>query len=224
MMNHRLRSILFILLLSFIHLRYSSSTSNITNVPSFLPTTSVPSTFKPTTRPSSQSSSQPSSEPSSQPSNQPTEQPSSLPTSQPTDQCNDCLVGEYYVGRSIKNGHCLGCQKCPSGYSCLGHCHSPVPCSIGQYQSSYGNSSCSDCSPGTYNLYEAQSSCLICPEGYHCADGSHEPVACAEGHYSLSGAVDCTPCQAGSYTTLQGQSTCNPCPAGFACPEASTGR
>uniref|UniRef100_A0A7S3JP84 Chitin-binding type-2 domain-containing protein n=1 Tax=Aureoumbra lagunensis TaxID=44058 RepID=A0A7S3JP84_9STRA len=134
--------------------------------------------------------------------------------------CTNCIPGYYCSGSNLPYPSGL----CESGYYCESGSSSPTEneCPKGSY-SDTGASECSECEPGTWQPYRAQSSCVSCPAGYFC-DGfaltSYE--GCPQGYYCPEGISDYTkyPCPYGTYgaqTLLQAASECTPCSAGQYC-------
>ena len=135
-----------------------------------------------------------------------------------------CPSGSYcYEGTSTP-------QQCPQGtflpspggYSPL----SCIPCSVGVYCESAGQSSnTSLCSPGYYCIEGATTPAPtdgitgdICPEAHHCPLGSHHPFPCPNGTYTNhTGAESCYRCPEGYYCP-PGSIEPTPCPEGYFCP------
>lgn len=83
------------------------------------------------------------------------------------DDCTNCLIGYYCAGSSLP----YPSGPCKAGYYCGSGSISPTQneCPAGTY-SDVGSGSCTDCSPGTWQPYKAQSSCVVSPAGYYTDD------------------------------------------------------
>lgn len=148
------------------------------------------------------------------------------------DACvRQCAPGSYF---SFCNNNTLACLPSPPGYYSLGQCAPPVPCPRGSFLPTSGGSSiasCQNCSLGNYASNLGSTSCQICPAGYEhppaffsryqviffdarrCLDGV-TPEPCQAGMYSKAGDGTCTTCELGRYNTKSAQSTCYNCPPG----------
>ena len=134
--------------------------------------------------------------------------------------CESCAVGQY-LNTTLTNAQCASCYP---GYRCQGNCSSPIACPIGTHQPSFGESTCTNCSAGYYNIQEGASHCIQCTAGYECPYSSSPPLICSRGFYSIAGAASCSPCSGGTYADSQGLTACKLCPEGNECHTASTGR
>jgi len=97
---------------------------------------------------------------------------------------------------------------CPGGfYNASGTC---TPAGLGTYSPGGFVTSATDCQPGFYSLYTAQTSCTISPVGFYVPlAGQAIPLIAPAGSYvSTTGATQATPCPPGTTTTQAGQSAC----------------
>jgi len=97
---------------------------------------------------------------------------------------------------------------CPGGfYNASGTC---TPAGLGTYSPGGLVTSATECQPGFYSLYTAQTTCTISPVGFYVPDyGRAIPLIAPAGSYvSTTGATQATPCPPGTTTTQAGQSAC----------------
>ena len=136
------------------------------------------------------------------------------------DDCTNCLIGYYCSGSNLPypSGPCL------AGYFCTSGSLSPTQneCPAGTY-SDVGSGSCTECSPGRWQPYKAQSSCVVAPAGYYAPDfGMTTYFDCPQGYYCPEGIEDFKvyPCPFGTFggqPLLQAVSGCSRCSAGQYC-------
>lgn len=115
-----------------------------------------------------------------------------------------CSTGYYLDG-----GNCYPCPPgsyCPDGYRKL-------DCNIGEYQTSFGASSCSSCQDGSYTTETGSLTCNICPMGSMCPNNDRDPIPCPAGTYQNSyGSTRCLQCSSGYYSTATMTHQCEICP------------
>ncbi|EDV25654.1 uncharacterized protein TRIADDRAFT_55968 [Trichoplax adhaerens] len=108
-----------------------------------------------------------------------------------------CSSGEYApVGSST-------CHTCPAGSYCPDPPRAaPIACPSGWYQTSTGQTACSECNAGS-----------------QCPNATQAPDPCAAGYFSpIAGATNCQECPKGTYNKNTQQLSCNECPVGSRCP------
>ena len=120
---------------------------------------------------------------------------------------------------------------CPPGSGCPNGTTAQIPCSPGEYNPYFGQGSCISTAAGYYtDTYNATLQ-LSCPQGSYCPAGSPNPLACAVGSYGaaerLTSQADCTWAPATFYISQPGATSFSlPCAAGIYCEKgayASTG-
>ena len=152
-----------------------------------------------------------------------------------TDACIPCPAGQYSV-----NPGSSSCSQCQAGYggsaSLTGQTSSQAcqACSAGSY--SITGSPCTQCPAGQYQLAPSQSSCFQCSPGTYSGIGATSCTTCAAGTVSVaSGASSCTMCSSPTiadpshticWACPPGNYAVNgvaiPCPAGTANPNTNS--
>ena len=149
-------------------------------------------------------------------------------------ECTDCPYG-YYCGTTgltapsstcTAGYYCDGASTtatentCAAGHYCPAGSFESIPCDIGTYQASTGQSSCLDCVAGLYCDQESTGG-TDCPIGYYCPTGTRNEYEfpCPDGKFSSStGQSVCTSCTAGRYCVPGSQDDSNLCPVYSYCP------
>ncbi|KFH15614.1 GCC2 and GCC3 domain-containing protein [Toxoplasma gondii MAS] len=114
-------------------------------------------------------------------------------------------------------------KECPPGKKCPGGSPAPSPCQPGTYQSQQGQSTCVECSAGSYCGVAATGE-TPCPAGSFCPPGTKhgQENLCPPGTFRANtGATslsDCTPCGEGDFCGDFGLTQASgKCKAGFYC-------
>jgi hypothetical protein len=137
----------------------------------------------------------------------------------------------------------LSATKCKAGYFCLFNSTAQIPCPLGTFNPSEGQSACVNCPLGTYSFSnetrratceqcpkgsytltvatQRLDQCLPCSPGYSCAAAA--PTPCPMGTYNpYQGRTECVACPLGTYSDDERRlSVCLPCPANSICPTPS---
>jgi len=166
--------------------------------------------------------------------------------------CTQCLAGTYSVGAVANCAACpagrysssgaSSCTGCPVGestngltgqttcYNCGNGTYAPnigtpqcVNCTAGTF-SLTKSSSCTPCSPGTYNSAPGQSTCMPC--GFSLVAQSYGQKSCQSCYLGFqpvntTAAPYCIPCAPGTQNSLA-SGFCVPCPIGSASPYMET--
>ena len=114
---------------------------------------------------------------------------------------------------------------CPAGSFCIQGVYTPTQCSAGTYQANQGQSSCSTCPAGYYCIAGTiDFSINTCPTGYYCPSGtgSNHQYPCSQSTYNpVPGAQNstyCISCDPGSYCSGTGLSAVSgSCSGGYYC-------
>lgn len=140
-----------------------------------------------------------------------------------------CEQGYLCVGKAIDQfGRLISTDSvylCPNTGYCPQGTPRVIPCPVGQFMSSTGQSTSDNCEPCTSGHYCAgagNSPTGECDAGFYCDGGastSKQHIA-PIGTYTSAGASSPTDCDPGTYNPAQGQSSCLTCPAGFYCPNS----
>jgi hypothetical protein len=135
---------------------------------------------------------------------------------------SDCTCTAGYFGPA--GGPCIPCSSGTYKHSnsttsdtytaCL-------ECEIGTYSVDVGATSisvCLPCSPGSYNSFRGQTSCVLCDAGFYGSSyGMTTCKSCWAGSYSRVGASLCSSCSTGTVSAVvaaPSSSVCQPCPVG----------
>lgn len=134
------------------------------------------------------------------------------------DDCADCPPGYYCAGSN--NPYPTG--KCAAGYYCNSSSTTPYQYEVPPgYFSIEGASQPAPCTPGTYQTYPGEASCLECPAGQYCdAFGATGYTLCPFGSYCIAGTSYPEKCPAGTYGKRKGLNStlyCTKCESGFYC-------
>jgi hypothetical protein len=121
-----------------------------------------------------------------------------------TDQCIPCPAGTYSSSGSTS------CKKCPEGSTSntgSATCYlvlkeDSLTCTAGAYKTSLNATTCTPCSPGTYNPTNA-------------VWGKNQCKECQPGTFAKQyGSTGCHDCPAGSFSNITRASSCQICPFG----------
>jgi hypothetical protein len=128
------------------------------------------------------------------------------------ESCDVCRAGQFSWQGAVE---CLKCA--PGSYQSGLGMYDCTLCAEGKYStvtSAVLFSECRDCNFGSFSL-SGQSSCLNCSVGsYQARSGASECVFCSAGKYSdVIGTLECKQCSAGSYSKLN-VSACTTCQSG----------
>jgi hypothetical protein len=132
--------------------------------------------------------------------------------------CLACPVGTYspVVGANTS----LTCLSTPIGtYSDLPGAGNYKPCPAGFYQNASGQTACTPCTPGTFNVLLGgpnSSFCLPAPPGFFVFfPGTPNASACPAGSWiNKYGSTGCELCLPGTFSPNAGSTRCLPCPVG----------
>ena len=184
------------------------------------------------------------------------------------DECLPCPPGQYCVGgKENPDGDCTEgyvCTgssssatptnvfsfstgsngQCPPGYTCQTACTGPIPCPLGQYQDTAGQTACIYCKTGKVcDKLGISTPTELCAEGHFCLKGArfNRPLLnitdyggggetindggslCPAGFYCPPGITAPVPCPDGYYEPRTGSAGCQVCPQGYLCKYKSAG-
>jgi hypothetical protein len=122
-----------------------------------------------------------------------------------------CSDGKYLFGGSTI------CVNCKNGNKCVGGVI--IPCAIGTFQDTVGQSVCEDCIPGSYTNTAEALTCVNCMPGtYNNNLASTGCIQCSPGKWNdFTGASVCELCSVGTWSDISGKADefCTPCRLGF---------
>ncbi len=122
-----------------------------------------------------------------------------------------CIAGSWY---NSTHGDCQWAS--PGYYTDQAELDHQIPCAVGAYQPSSGQTECLLSPAGHYTDVEASDSATPCPAGQHQPSvGQTDCLDNTPGHFSLAGAPDQTPCFLGTYQPDPGQTECLDAEAGY---------
>ncbi|EGC39115.1 hypothetical protein DICPUDRAFT_148117 [Dictyostelium purpureum] len=121
-------------------------------------------------------------------------------------ECKACEAGSYsYTGSP--------CEECAPGSYSLQASPFCSFCTPGTYNTYGGQASCVECNMGFFNPSSGSSSidsCIRCPDGSYCpSSGLSQPLPCPEDKYCISGAINPIPCRV-FYSSGLGSKECTP--------------
>ena len=127
--------------------------------------------------------------------------------------CDECAAGKYAMGST--------CVHCPAGYVSVFGQESCQECAPGTYQDQISGTVCKSCDAGRYQINTAALGCVACGTGQFQAEQQQAAChLCPRGTFSaVTGKVQCDACSRGTSTTAEGavsSSQCEACPAGRA--------
>jgi len=141
-------------------------------------------------------------------------------------KCISCTAGRYMSNQKHQNTQCW---ECPSGKwvgtDAAIQCQSGPVCSPGSYGKTGATSHsqvtpCHDCTLGRYQSVFGQGECLSCPGGQAAnTTASHQcyGTPCTPGYYGVTDATvsgQCQSCPANTFSEYHGSLSCSTCPRG----------
>ena len=123
-----------------------------------------------------------------------------------------CGDNQYKILGTDPATNDASCEPCDAGTFNVGP-HDETSCQTCDSGSYLDGTSCTECTPGTYDHDSSSATaCEPCPDGHFCYGGTHSEVCqtCSGGTYKTS---DCT---------SQVNTGCRTCPFGFACDGSET--
>ncbi|KAL8273758.1 hypothetical protein Esti_002358 [Eimeria stiedai] len=122
--------------------------------------------------------------------------------------------------------------SCPAGYTCPEGAIVPIPCPIGTYKATVGNSECLACPPGRYCAHEGVALPTgdgLCSQGFYCRGGATNAAPtdeetgkiCPKYKFCPAGSSEPRDCPPGTFNACAGVESCPACVAGFRCNNGS---